>query len=198
MAEDHLHGLHRRVIEATRIWPNHAARRLMGAAGADFLRSFHLRHLLDLGRLSRELLLFEALSLTVLLPGALRRIASQSVWHWSGHPDSRGERRPAVRLYLRLPLAASSGGRFFGSIFKGAPLPQNLQLCELPEPASPALGLDEFMFRHVQRCLRTALFHGHLDRFENCVMKGLMRDALKRESAVQERRTLQRCNGSTL
>src|SRR2546428_10533606 len=78
------HGRDRSRIAATRVWPNHAARCVVGAAPAHLRRSDGLHRLFDLGGISRGALLRGTLPFSVLFARAFRRVTAQLVWAQPG------------------------------------------------------------------------------------------------------------------
>src|SRR5712692_5245843 len=78
------HGRDRSGIAATLVWPNHAARCVVGAAAAHLRRFDGLHRLFHLGGISRGALLRWTLPFPVLLARAFRRVAAQLVWAQTG------------------------------------------------------------------------------------------------------------------
>src|SRR6266849_7552190 len=78
------HGRDRSGIAATLVWPNHAARCVVGATPAHLRGSDGLHRLFHLGGISRGALLRWALPFPVLLAGTFRRVAAQLVWAQTG------------------------------------------------------------------------------------------------------------------
>ena len=86
------------------------------------------------------------------------------IWDWCRHNCARDKRLLAERLYIRLPLAATSDRRISRSTGKIANLLPRLRLRQLPESPPHALGVAESILGRFYRSLCATLRDGRLAR----------------------------------